>query len=547
MRALAAALPAIVADPGDMAARGDALYGAWLCGICLGAASMALHHKLAHVLGGSFDLPHAETHAVLLPHAVAYNAPAAPAAMARLARALGGGDPAAALFDLAGRLGAPRALRDIGMPEDGLDRAVEARRRQPLLEPPAARGRGAQGAARRRLGGTAAAGLRHGPARPPDRQRPARRLPAELVRRDRDAARAVPGAGGRGDGRRLRHRRRLHRAVGGAAPRRGRARRGARSRRSASAGAPRGGTAARSAPASGATRAGSRRGSGAERARLLWDLAEEAKALVRGLVERHGIACDLRPGVIHAARRAVGGAALRRGGGEARPRLRLRRGRAARPGGDRGAGRQRRLPRRSARPRRDAPASARTTRSGWRGRRRPRACASSRGAASRRSSRRSRTAAGRVRARFTVLAGNGYLGGLVPEVAARVMPINNFIVATAPLGEEAALRLLPFDEAVADSLFVVNYFRLSADRRLLFGGGESYGYRFPADIAARGAAADAGDLPRPRRDADRLRLGRDAGDHRQPAAGLPAARRRRSSPPPATRATAWRWRRSPAS
>ena len=77
VRALAAALPAIVADPGDMAARGGALYGAWLCGLCLGAVSMALHHKLAHVLGGSFDLPHAEAHAVLLPHAVAYNAPAA--------------------------------------------------------------------------------------------------------------------------------------------------------------------------------------------------------------------------------------------------------------------------------------------------------------------------------------------------------------------------------------------------------------------------------------------------------------------------------------
>ena len=96
---------------------------------------MALHHKLAHVLGGSFDLPHAETHAVLLPHAVAYNAPAAPEAMARLARALGGGDPAAALFDLAGRLGAPRALRDIGMPEDGLDRAVEAAVANPYWNP----------------------------------------------------------------------------------------------------------------------------------------------------------------------------------------------------------------------------------------------------------------------------------------------------------------------------------------------------------------------------------------------------------------------------
>ena len=71
----------------------------------------------------------------LLPHAVAYNAPAAPAAMARLAHALGGGDPAAALFDLAGRLGAPRALRDIGMPEDGLDRAVEAAVANPYWNP----------------------------------------------------------------------------------------------------------------------------------------------------------------------------------------------------------------------------------------------------------------------------------------------------------------------------------------------------------------------------------------------------------------------------
>ena len=71
------------------------------------------------------------------------------------------------------------------------------------------------------------------------------------------------------------------------------------------------------------------------------------------------------------------------------------------------------------------------------------------------------------------------------------MPINNFIVATAPLGEARARALIHDDVAVADSRFVVNYFRLSADRRLLFGGGESYGWRFPADIAGRGAAADA--------------------------------------------------------
>ena len=89
---------------------------------------------------------------------------------------------------------------------------------------------------------------------------------------------------------------------------------------------------------------------------------------------------------------------------------------------------------------------------------------------------------GRIRADHVVLAGNGYLGGLNRKVAARVMPINNFIAATEPLGEEAA-RVLTRDVAVADSKFVVNYFRLSADKRLLFGGGESYGYRFPADIA----------------------------------------------------------------
>jgi gamma-glutamylputrescine oxidase len=93
------------------------------------------------------------------------------------------------------------------------------------------------------------------------------------------------------------------------------------------------------------------------------------------------------------------------------------------------------------------------------------------------------TGQGRVEADHLVLACNGYLGGLNRKVAARVMPINNFIVATEPLGDDAA-RVLTQDVAVADSKFVVNYFRLSADKRLLFGGGESYGYRFPRDIGA---------------------------------------------------------------
>ena len=71
---LGRALPKIIQDPADRSARSDALYGAWLCGCCLGAVGMALHHKLCHTLGGTFDLPHAETHTIVLPHAIAYNA-----------------------------------------------------------------------------------------------------------------------------------------------------------------------------------------------------------------------------------------------------------------------------------------------------------------------------------------------------------------------------------------------------------------------------------------------------------------------------------------
>ncbi|NRB04874.1 MAG: FAD-binding oxidoreductase [Rhodobacteraceae bacterium] len=93
------------------------------------------------------------------------------------------------------------------------------------------------------------------------------------------------------------------------------------------------------------------------------------------------------------------------------------------------------------------------------------------------------TEMGRVTADHLILACNGYLGNLAPQVAARVMPINNFIAATEPLGDRAN-TVLTQDIAVADSRFVVNYFRLSHDNRLLFGGGETYGYRFPSDIAA---------------------------------------------------------------
>jgi alcohol dehydrogenase class IV len=135
IRSLARALPKIVNDPQDRTARADALYGAWLCGTCLGSVGMALHHKLCHVLGGTFDLPHAETHTIVLPHAVAYNAPAAPDAMERIARALGAADAAQGLYELAGRLGAKRALRDIGMPADGIERAVQNAMAAPYWNP----------------------------------------------------------------------------------------------------------------------------------------------------------------------------------------------------------------------------------------------------------------------------------------------------------------------------------------------------------------------------------------------------------------------------
>lgn len=135
VRALAAALPAIVADPGDRDARSEAQYGAWLCGMCLGAVGMALHHKLCHTLGGSFDLPHAETHAAILPHALAYNAAAVPDAMAALAEALRTADPVRCLYDLAGTVGAERSLRALGMPESGLDLAADRALASPYWNP----------------------------------------------------------------------------------------------------------------------------------------------------------------------------------------------------------------------------------------------------------------------------------------------------------------------------------------------------------------------------------------------------------------------------
>lgn len=138
IRALASALPAIRRNGSDIGARGDALYGAWLSGIILGNVGMALHHKLCHTLGGSFNLPHAEVHTVVLPHAIAFNAPKIGPALSRIEHALGTSgecSAAAALFDLARDNGAPVALRDIGMRESDLDRAADIAVSDPYWNP----------------------------------------------------------------------------------------------------------------------------------------------------------------------------------------------------------------------------------------------------------------------------------------------------------------------------------------------------------------------------------------------------------------------------
>jgi gamma-glutamylputrescine oxidase len=225
---------------------------------------------------------------------------------------------------------------------------------------------------------------------------------------------------------------------------------------------------------------------GRDTARKLWELGEDAKALVRGLVERHGIDCYLTDGVAWAGSRPaevtdlhayaehlqrhygydriealdrdafhalcpspdyVGGV-LDMGAAHLHPlRLALGLAKAADKAGARIHERSHVHDIR--------PGEKVTVRSD----------------------------AGHVVADHVILAANGYLGGLDRQVTARVMPINNYVVATEPLGDDAA-RVLTRDVAVADSRFVVNYFRLSHDKRLLFGGGETYGYRFPSDIAA---------------------------------------------------------------
>lgn len=225
---------------------------------------------------------------------------------------------------------------------------------------------------------------------------------------------------------------------------------------------------------------------GRDDAAKLWELAEEAKALVKSLVARHGIACHLKPGVAHgcfsrrevAAEHACAEHLRTRYGYECIETLDRDAFHAICPspaykGGtlDMGAGHLHPLAYAIglARAARDAGARIHET--------------SPVQAIEPGEKPSVQTEQGQVTADHVILACNGYLGDLDRKVAARVMPINNFIAATEPLGAESA-RVLARDVAVADTKFVINYFRLSHDGRLLFGGGESYGYRFPRDIAA---------------------------------------------------------------
>lgn len=134
IRALATALPSIIKNGRDIESRSDALYGAWLAGATISTTSVALHHKLCHVLGG-LGLPHAETHAIVLPHAMRYNYDAAREAMRRIERALGVENACSGIYDLEKKLGLPMRLAQLGMKEADLERAARIAAEAPYPNP----------------------------------------------------------------------------------------------------------------------------------------------------------------------------------------------------------------------------------------------------------------------------------------------------------------------------------------------------------------------------------------------------------------------------
>lgn len=132
VKSLYASLPVIMERPDDIQARSKALYGACLAGGALGTGATSLHHRICHTMGGTFNMPHAETHAVILPHSVAYNAAATPEGSARLAAAMGADNAAAAIYNLMQKLGLPLGLKDLGFKETDLDQAVAVTLEKPF-------------------------------------------------------------------------------------------------------------------------------------------------------------------------------------------------------------------------------------------------------------------------------------------------------------------------------------------------------------------------------------------------------------------------------
>ena len=135
LRAFVNGLPGVITDLEDLTAREETLHGAWACGTVLGKVGMALHHKLCHTLGGSFDLPHAETHAIILPHAIHYNAVSVPDLLAPISDLLDEDEPGMALWTFAKRLSAPLALKDLGFEEAQIERAIEIALQKPYWNP----------------------------------------------------------------------------------------------------------------------------------------------------------------------------------------------------------------------------------------------------------------------------------------------------------------------------------------------------------------------------------------------------------------------------
>jgi maleylacetate reductase len=124
IRVLTEAVPRLASDPRDLGTRAELLFGAYLAGTVIATVGVGIHHRTCHVLGGSFGLGHAACNAVVLPHAIAYNAPEIPGIIGRIAAAMASSDPAATTYDLVAGAGLSVSLHDLGLPQSALDAAA---------------------------------------------------------------------------------------------------------------------------------------------------------------------------------------------------------------------------------------------------------------------------------------------------------------------------------------------------------------------------------------------------------------------------------------